>query len=75
MSNSEVGSANEYVESEIQGGDLKISFNSKYFIDVLKNTSEEMVEMYFIDNLSPCVVKKPGSEEMLHVILPVRYKD
>ncbi len=75
VSNSEVGSANEYVESEIQGGDLKISFNSKYFIDVLKNTSEEMVEMYFIDNLSPCVVKKPGSEEMLHVILPVRYKD
>lgn len=75
VSNSEVGSANEYVESEIQGSDLKISFNSKYFIDVLKNTSEETVVLYFIDNLSPCVVKTPNSEEMLHVILPVRYKE
>jgi len=75
LSKSEIGSANEYVESQISGQDIKIAFNSKYLIDVLKNTEEENVVLYFIDNLSPCVVKSENHEDMLHVILPVRYKD
>jgi len=75
LSKSEVGSANEYVQSEINGEPIKISFNSKYFIDVLKNIEEEKVILYFIDNLSPCVIKAEDHEDMLHVILPVRYKD
>ncbi len=75
LSKSEIGSANEYVQSEINGESIKISFNSKYFIDVLKNIEEEKVILYFIDNLSPCVIKAEDHEDMLHVILPVRYKD
>lgn len=75
LSKSEIGSANEYVQSEINGTPIKISFNSKYFIDVLKNIEEDKVILYFIDNLSPCVIKAENHEDMLHVILPVRYKE
>ncbi len=75
LSRSDIGSADEVIESEIDGEDIKISFNSKYFIDVLKNISEENIVMYFIDNLSPCVLKAIDNDKMLHVILPVRYKD
>jgi DNA polymerase-3 subunit beta len=75
LSRSDIGSADEVIESEIEGENIRISFNSKYFIDVLKNISEEQIIMYFIDNLSPCVLKAADNENMLHVILPVRYKD
>mgnify|MGYP000961816371 CR=1 FL=1 len=75
LSSSEIGSAIESVDSQINGTDLKISFNSKYFTDVLKNIEEENIVLYFIDNLSPCVIKSQNNEDMLHVILPVRYKD
>jgi DNA polymerase-3 subunit beta len=75
LSRSDIGSADEFIDSEIEGNDIRISFNSKYFIDVLKNISEEKIVMYFIDNLSPCVIKAIDNDKMLHVILPVRYKD
>ncbi len=75
LSKSEIGSVDERVECEKVGGEIKISFNSKYFIDVLKNIQDEEVNIDFIDNKSPCVLKAVDNDCILQVILPVRYKE
>jgi DNA polymerase-3 subunit beta len=72
---SSVGNAKEILEIDVEGNDLEIGFNPKYFIDALKVISEEEVYIDFTTNMAPCVIKPIKGEDFVYMILPVRIKE
>lgn len=71
-SNSELGNVHEEIEIELEGDDLQIAFNTKYFIDALKVIEDEVVYLEFTTNLSPGIIKPASDEKIIHLVLPVR---
>ena len=71
-SNAEMGNVEEELECDLQGNDLDIAFNAKYIIDMIRNVSDENLNMKFKSNVSPCIVMPPSGDQYLYLILPVR---
>lgn len=74
-SNSEIGNIDEQIPVLTEGKDLKIAFNAKYVLDVLKNVEESEVLMQFNTGVSPCVVKQENSDAYDYLILPVQLRE
>jgi DNA polymerase-3 subunit beta len=70
--NPDLGDAQESLEVEYKGERLEAGFNARYFIDVLQNMDSETVEMGFIDNSSPCVMRGEEDGGFLGLIMPMR---
>lgn len=71
-SNSQMGKVHEEVNIELEGEGLKIAFNSKYFLDVLRIIDSEEIYLEFSTNVSPCLVKKHEFDDFTYLVLPVR---
>ncbi len=52
--------------------DIKISFSAKYMMEALKSFDEEEVEIYFIGEVKPIIIKKIGKEDLVQLVLPIR---
>lgn len=72
-SDSQLGKAREELNVIMQGQPLKIAFNSKYLIDVLKILEEEEIVMEFSSSVSPCVIKNKEKNNCTYLVLPVRF--
>lgn len=71
--NPDCGSAHEELEIEgYDGGDLSITFNSRYVSDILKILSSDKIEMALNEHLSPAIIREVGSEQYLFVVMPMR---
>lgn len=70
---SSLGSMNESISiNKTIGSTLKIGFNPKFLIDVLKVIDEEEIDIYMISSKAPCFIKdKEGS--YFYLILPVNF--
>lgn len=72
-SSSELGKVTEQVEAKHYAGQpLKISFNSKYMLDVLKVIDSESIHVGFSGAMKPIIVKPTDHVESQHLILPYR---
>lgn len=71
-SNSELGNVHEEISIELEGDDIQIAFNSKYFIDALKVIDDESVYLEFTTNLSPGIIKPITNDHTIYLVLPVR---
>lgn len=72
-SSSELGRVHEQLPVEYLSGELlKISFNSKFMLDVLKVTDNESMWIGFTGPMSPMVLKPADDPDVLHLILPYR---
>ncbi len=71
-SNSQLGKVREEMNIILQGESLKIAFNSKYLIDILKIMEEEEIIMNFSSSISPCVIKNKDNDNCTYLVLPVR---
>lgn len=74
-SNSQLGMAREEVPVNLQGNELKISFNSKYLMDNLKVMDSDEVDLEFSTNVNPCVIKNKDKDNCTCLLLPVRTVD
>ena len=70
--NPDLGDAQERIEVDFKGEGLEAGFNSRYFIDILQNMESEAVELGFIDNSSPCMIKGKDDPGFLGLIMPMR---
>lgn len=70
--NSEIGDLEEDVPVELDGRDLEIAFNIKYFLDCLKNLDDEYIYMNFNTNISPCIINPETDSNYTYLLLPVR---
>jgi DNA polymerase-3 subunit beta len=70
--NPDIGDAQEKLKVEYKGDRLEAGFNARFFIDALQAMESESVEVGFIDNSSPCVIRGKEDEGFLGLIMPMR---
>ncbi|HAR6262687.1 TPA: DNA polymerase III subunit beta [Staphylococcus pseudintermedius] len=69
----EIGTVKEEVTAnDVEGGNLKISFNSKYMMDALKAIDNEEVEVEFFGTMKPFILKPKDDNTVTQLILPIR---
>jgi DNA polymerase-3 subunit beta len=68
----DVGDAQGDVEAAIEGEPVQISFNARYLQEALQNLDYDQLALEFSGSLSPGVLRPTGSEDYVHVIMPVR---
>jgi DNA polymerase III subunit beta len=72
-SSSELGKVTEQLSvTSMIGEPLKIAFNSKYMLDVLKVIDSEELFIGFNGAMSPIIIRPSDHENSLHLILPYR---
>ena len=70
--NPELGDAQDNLEIEYQNERLEAGFNARYFIDALQAMESEIVELGFIDNSSPCLIRGEEDQGFVGLIMPMR---
>ncbi len=68
----EVGDSKAEMPAEVEGSEIQIAFNARYVLDALAVIGEDQVELLFDGPLSPGLIRPPGKEHYLYVIMPVR---
>ncbi len=63
---------NDRISASVLGDKLEIGFNSKYFIDALKNADCEEVKIEMIDSIKPIKITPVDNDSFLFIIMPVR---
>ncbi|UHA75364.1 DNA polymerase III subunit beta [Paenibacillus sp. 481] len=72
-SSSELGRVTEQLDvKQFNGEPLRIAFNSKYMLDVLKVIECENIFIGFTGAMSPIIIKPTENVNSLHLILPYR---
>ena len=66
----DIGEATEDVEAAYAGPEIQIGFNPAYLLDVLKNTSNEAVEIEFAGPEKPGVFRV--KDEYVYIVLPMQ---
>ncbi len=74
-SNSDIGSITEVVSLIKTGADLKIAFNARYIMEILKTVRDERVLIEFRDRTGPCIIRPVDGESYLYLVMPVRYSE
>jgi DNA polymerase-3 subunit beta len=68
----EVGDSKAEMAAEVDGSEIQIAFNARYVLDALGVIGEDEVELLFDGPLSPGLMRPPGKDHYLYVIMPVR---
>lgn len=71
-SNSELGTAHEEIPIHMEGREMLIAFNAKYFMDILKGIGDQEVYIDFTTNVSPSVFRPLEGDNFTYLLLPVR---
>jgi len=67
----EIGDDLGEIDATVEGEESKIAFNGKYLIDVLSVIEEAQVALETTNPSSPGVIRPLGSENYLHVVMPM----
>jgi DNA polymerase-3 subunit beta len=59
------------IDAAVEGQEAKIAFNGKYLTDVLAVVKEQKVTLETTNPSSPGVIKPVGSDNYLHVVMPM----
>lgn len=70
--NPDLGEAQETISVAYRGDRLEAGFNPRYFIDALQAMESEIVNLGFIDNSRPCIIRGDADEGFLGLIMPMR---
>lgn len=70
--NNENGNAYEEIDIELEGEEIDVAFNSRYFLDGIKNIDSEFVAIEISGAVNPCIIKPVDGVEYIYLILPVR---
>jgi DNA polymerase-3 subunit beta len=70
--NPDLGDAQERLEVEYKGDRLEAGFNARYFIDALQAMESEFIDLGFIDNASPCLIRGKEDIGFLGLVMPMR---
>ena len=67
-----IGSMVDEIDIEKNGDDLKIGFNPKFFLDVIRVIDDDEISLYFTKSKAPCFIKDDEvNPSYNYVIMPV----
>jgi DNA polymerase-3 subunit beta len=70
--NPDLGEARETLDIKYGGERVELGFNARYFMDTLQAMESEEIELGFIDNTKPCVLRGEADKGFLGLIMPMR---
>jgi DNA polymerase III subunit beta len=68
----EVGSAETELAADVAGPETSLALNARYLLDCL-STAGERIELQLHGPLGPAVVRRPGGDPYVYLVMPVRY--
>ncbi len=69
----EIGRVEEKMQIEKdKEEDIKISFSAKYMMEALKSFSTEHVDLHFVGEIKPILIKSEEDESLTQLVLPIR---
>ncbi len=72
-SSAEIGRVEEKMNiSKNSDEDIKISFSAKYMMEALKSFSTETVDLHFVGEIKPILIKSEEDETLTQLVLPIR---
>ena len=72
-SSAEIGRVEEKMEIKKNNSeDIKISFSAKYMMEALKSFSTETVDLHFVGEIKPILIKSNEDETLTQLVLPIR---
>ena len=72
-SSAEIGKVEEKMKvSKNNKEDIKISFSAKYMMEALKSFSTETVDIHFIGEIKPILIKSSEDDTLTQLVLPIR---
>jgi DNA polymerase III subunit beta len=67
----EIGEDSGEIDAVVEGEEAKIAFNGKYLVDVLGVLHESQVALETTNPSSPGVIRPVGSDNYVHVVMPM----
>ena len=52
--------------------EIKISFSAKYMMEALKSFQGTQIEMSFVGEVKPIIIKDTSDKDLIQLILPIR---
>lgn len=71
-SHSEIGENKDNLSISLNGKELSIAFNARYFSEALRVIGDEYIKLNFNSSISPCVITSSEGDKFTNLILPVR---
>ncbi len=71
-SKSDIGDIKENITINLDGKDLSIAFNARYFSEALRVINDEFITLNFKTTVAPCIIQATEGDEYLYLVLPVR---
>lgn len=72
-SSAEIGRVEETMNIEKNNNeDIRISFSAKYMMEALKSFSTENVDLHFVGEIKPILIKSKEDETLTQLVLPIR---
>ena len=69
----EIGHVEEKMKiSKNNDENIKISFSAKYMMEALKSFSTENVDLHFVGEIKPILIKSTEDESLTQLVLPIR---
>ena len=68
----ELGHQDAQVESQVEGEELEVAFNSRYLLDAVSACPGPDQKIYFSGNLSPTLIKPIKEEGVEYIVMPIR---
>ncbi len=68
----DVGEAKDEVKIDYTGDDMTVAYNARYVVEALRVMEEKEVSFELVDTNSPGVMRSPGDDSFLYVIMPIR---
>ncbi len=73
---SELGSLREDISIDKKGKDLLIALSPRFVIEALRAIDDEMIDLYFVNNYAPCVIKDDENDfKYLYLVVPIKYQE
>ena len=66
------GEGNEVVNSHFTGGEMTVSFNSKYLIDIVSEVEDKNLKLNFKDPISPVLIEDMSDKNSYFVVMPMK---
>lgn len=70
--NPDLGEASDHIEVSYKGDHVETGFNARYLQEALAVIPEEVVHFELNDRMSPGLIRVPGKEQYLSVLMPMR---
>lgn len=71
---SQTGDAKEAIVAALEGKELEIGFNPRYFIETLKVIDDPEIYIDFTSSIAPAVIYPIQGNDYLYIVLPVKLR-